>query len=68
MRRMKAQIRRCRITPDQLRVGMAIEREHADVTRLGVLKTAKIAAAHLCESGPGYYPGLKKLERRLARR
>jgi hypothetical protein len=57
----------CKITPAALREGMEIEREHRDVTRGGALKTAKIAAAHLCEAGPRYYKGLKALERRLKR-
>lgn len=57
----------CGITPASLRLGMEVEREHRDVTRGGVLKTAKIAAAHLCES-PRYYTELKKLERKLKRK
>jgi hypothetical protein len=61
--------RKCGFTIAQLREGMEVEREHRDVTRGGVLKTAKIAAAHLCEfKGGGYYPGLKRLERKLKRR
>jgi hypothetical protein len=38
---------------------MEVEREHRDVTKGGVLKTAKIAAAHLCERSD-YYRRLKK--------
>ncbi len=57
----------CGITPTSLRLGMEVEREHRDVTKGGVLKTAKIAAAHLCES-PRYYTELKKLERKLKRK
>jgi hypothetical protein len=57
----------CGITPAALRLGMEVEREHRDVTKGGVLKTAKIAAAHLCES-PRYYTELKKLERKLKRK
>lgn len=57
----------CGITPASLRLGMEVEREHRDVTKGGVLKTAKIAAAHLCES-PRYYTELKKLERKLKRK
>jgi hypothetical protein len=61
--------RKCGFTIAQLREGMETEREHRDVTRGGVLKTAKIAAAHLCEfKGGGYYPALKKLEKKLKRR
>jgi GNAT superfamily N-acetyltransferase len=58
--------RKCGFTVAQLREGMEVEREHRDVTRGGVLKTAKIAAAHLCEFPKGgYYPGLKRLEKKL---
>lgn len=57
----------CKITAASLREGMEVEREHRDVTRGGMLKTAKIAAAHLCETGSGYYKGLKALEKRLKR-
>jgi hypothetical protein len=57
----------CKITPASLRLGMEVEREHRDVTKGGVLKTAKIAAAHLCES-PRYYTELKKLERKFKRK
>lgn len=61
--------RKCGFTLTQLREGMEVEREHADVTRRGAFKTAQIAAAHLCEfKGGGYYPGLKQLERKLKRR
>lgn len=57
----------CKITPAALRAGMEVEREHRDVTRGGMAKTAKIAAAHLCES-PRYYSELAKMERRLRKR
>lgn len=57
----------CGITLTSLRKGMEIEREHFDVTKLGVKKTAIIAAAHLCES-PRYYDALQKMERRLKRK
>lgn len=59
MSRLKRQVDRCGITKAQMREGMSIEREHGDVTRRGVLKTAKIAAAHICER-PDYYKRLKK--------
>lgn len=59
MSRLKRQVEKCDITSTQLREGMEIEREHADVTRRGVLKTAKIAAAHICER-PDYYKRLKR--------
>lgn len=58
--------RACKITAANLRDGLEVEREHRDVTRLGLKKTALIAASHLCES-PRYYTELKKLERRLKR-
>jgi hypothetical protein len=57
----------CGITAQSLRDGMEVEREHRDVTKLGLKKTALIAAAHLCEAR-GYYPELKKMERKLKRR
>jgi hypothetical protein len=67
--RLPAKVRACGFTAEQLREGMQVEREHADLTRGGVLKTAKIAAAHLCEfPRGGYYPGLKRLEKRLKRK
>lgn len=60
MAKMPRKIRQCGITAAALREGMEVEREHRDVTRGGVLKTAKIAAAHLCETGPSYYKRLKR--------
>lgn len=68
MRKLAGKVKKCGITRAQMREGMAIEREHGDVTKRGVEKTAKIAAAHICEAGPRYYPELKRLERRLVRR
>jgi hypothetical protein len=69
MGRLPAKVRACGFTVAQLREGMEVEREHRDVTKGGVIKTARIAAAHLCEfPRGGYYPGLKRLERRLKRR
>ena len=57
---------KCGFTVEQLREGMEIEREHRSLTRGGALKTAEIAAAHLCEFPKGgYYPELKRLEKRL---
>lgn len=65
-KRLPAKTRACGFTVAQLREGMEIEREHRDVTKGGSLATAKIAAAHLCEfPRGGYYPGLKRLERKL---
>lgn len=49
----------CGVSKQALKVGMAVEREHADVTRRGVEKTARIALAHLCER-KDYYQRLKK--------
>ncbi len=40
-------------------MGMNVEMEHQDVTNGNVVKTAKIAAAHLTEK-PNYYTLLKK--------
>lgn len=51
--------RACKITAANLREGMEVEREHRDVTKGGMLKTAKIAAAHLCEKND-YYKQLKR--------
>ena len=69
MARLPKWTRKCGFTVEQLREGMQVEREHADVTKRGVLKTAQIAAAHLCEfPRGGYYPGLKRLEKRLKRK
>lgn len=66
MRHLAAKVRRCGITRRALRAGMAVELEHRDVTHGDFTKTARIAAAHLCES-PRYYQELAKMERRLAR-
>jgi hypothetical protein len=57
--RLGSKSRRCGIDAASLRDGMEVEREHRDVTKGGVLKTAKIAAAHLCERSD-YYRRLKK--------
>lgn len=59
LRRLGAKARGCAIDAGSLREGMEVEREHRDVTKGGVLKTARIAAAHLCER-PDYYRRLKK--------
>jgi hypothetical protein len=40
-------------------LGMNVELEHQDITKGNILKTAKIAAAHLKEK-PNYYTLLKK--------
>ena len=54
----------CGITAKALREGMEVEREHRDVTKGGLKKTALIAAAHLCESAR-YYEELERMERKL---
>jgi hypothetical protein len=45
--------------PNEFHMGMNVEMEHRDVTNGNVVKTAKIAAAHLREV-PSYYTRLKK--------
>jgi hypothetical protein len=66
MAKLPPKVRACGFTVAQLREGMEVEREHRDVTKGAALKTARIAAAHLCEFPQGgYYPGLKRLERKL---
>ena len=45
--------------PEEFHMGMNVEMEHQDVTNGNVVKTAKIAAAHLTEK-PNYYTLLKK--------
>lgn len=52
-------VKSCGITKTALREGMKIELEHRDVTRGGIEKTARIAAAHLCER-KDYYTRLKR--------
>lgn len=59
MNKLAPQVKRCGITPVLLREGMSIEREHRDVTRGGIERTARIAAAHLCER-KDYYKRLKR--------
>jgi hypothetical protein len=58
--RLPKKSKACGFTAQELREGMEIEREHRDVTGGAVGTTAKIAAAHLCESGPRYYKRIKK--------
>jgi len=48
-----------KFNPDEFHMGMNVEMEHQDVTNGNVVKTAKIAAAHLTEK-PNYYTLLKK--------
>lgn len=59
MKLLGRKVQKCRITPALLREGMAVEREHADVTKLAVGKTARIAAAHICERRD-YYKRIKR--------
>lgn len=58
-KKLEKKMQACGVTKAQLREGMKVEREHADVTKRGVEKTARIALAHLCER-PDYYKRLKK--------
>lgn len=58
-RKLAWHVKRCGITKAQLREGMAVEREHQDVTHGSIEKTARIAVAHLCER-KDYYKLLKK--------
>ncbi len=44
---------------EEFHKGMNVEMEHKDVTKGNVVKTAKIAAAHLTEK-PNYYTLLQK--------
>ncbi len=48
-----------KFNPEEFHKGMNVEMEHQDVTNGNVVKTAKIAAAHLKEK-PKYYTLLKK--------
>lgn len=50
-----------KIDPEQLRKGIEVEMEHADVTKLEPIVTAQIAHAHLKED-PSYYKKLEKVE------
>ncbi len=59
LKRMPPRTQACGITPELLREGMEVEREHRDVTGGTVGRTAKIAAAHLCER-KDYYKRLKR--------
>lgn len=59
MRKHARKVRSCGITKRALKQGMAVEREHRDVTKGSIDRTARIAMAHLCER-PDYYQRLKK--------
>lgn len=59
MKMLGRKVKTCRITPALLAEGMAVEREHRDVTHLNVGTTARIAASHLCERRD-YYKRIKR--------
>jgi hypothetical protein len=59
MKKLAPKVEKCGITKSMLREGMSIEREHGDVTKRGVEKTARVAVAHLCER-KDYYKRLKR--------
>lgn len=59
MKSLGRKVQQCKITPALLREGMEVEREHADVTRLAVGTTARIAASHICERRD-YYKRIKR--------
>ena len=59
MKKLQRQVKSCGITKAKLREGMTVEREHRDVTKGGIEKTARIAVAHLCER-KDYYKRLKR--------
>jgi hypothetical protein len=48
-----------KFNPTEFHKGINVEMEHQDVTNGNVIKTAKIAAAHLTEN-PKYYTLLQK--------
>lgn len=48
-----------KFNPEEFHMGINVEMEHQDVTNGNIVKTAKIAAAHLTEK-PNYYTLLKK--------
>lgn len=58
-KKLEKKAQKCGFTKPELREGMNVEKEHADVTGGGALITAKIAAAHLCER-TDYYKRIKK--------
>ncbi len=59
LKALGAKVKKCGITAAALREGMEVEREHWDLTGGALKKTAKVAAAHLCER-PDYYKRLKR--------
>ena len=52
--------------PEEFHMGMNVEMEHQDVTNGNVVKTAKIAAAHLKENPKYYSLLLKHVEKKKA--
>lgn len=58
-KKLQRKAEKCGFTKDALAQGMKAELEHKDVTKGSVLKTARIAAAHLCER-TDYYELLEK--------
>lgn len=63
MQKLARTVKRCSITPSMLRAGMKVELEHRNVTRGGIEKTARIAAAHMCERRDYYKRLAKYVER-----
>jgi hypothetical protein len=49
------------VTDKEIRQGVAVEMEHTSNPNVA----RKIAIDHLAETGPGYYPALKKMEKNL---
>jgi len=58
----KMNIKAKKIPLSQFKAGIKIEMEHKDVTGGNLLKTAKIAMAHLNENRK-YYSALKRMEK-----
>jgi len=51
----------------QLKMGLEVELEHADITNGDLVLTAKIALAHLKEL-PDYYTQLEKMEKKAKKK
>lgn len=54
-----AKLLKLNFDPKEFHIGINVELEHRDITKGNLVKTAKIAAAHLREN-PRYYSLLKK--------
>ena len=73
MKKLKINQAHLNITVEQLKKGMNVELEHGiihpelNVTNNDLLKTAKIALAHLYEN-PNYYKKLEVIEKLFKRR